>query len=128
MFIPQIASLNLQADGEIKKIQPDLLPPDMPTVHAAMSQEAILLGVGLDKPTELKSELTVEADPRSLMTYGHISSDLYATLAEIGSQLPGAQAPDADELKRLAEVYEKTEFWIGIDAGGIELGMGVELK
>lgn len=128
MFIPQIASLNLQADGEVKKIQPQLLPPDMPAVHAAMSQEAILLGIGLDKPMELKSELSVDTDSRSLMSYGHISSELYTTLADIGRQLPGAQAPDADELKRLAEVYEKTEFWIGVDAGGIELGMGVELK
>ncbi|WP_417583583.1 hypothetical protein [Nitrincola sp.] len=128
MFIPQIASLNLQANGEVKKIQQDLLPPDMPAVHAAMSQDAILLGIGLDKPKELKSELSVDTDSRSLVGYGHVRSELYATLADIGSQLPSSQAPDAEELKRLAEVYENTEFWLGIDAGGIELGMGIELK
>ena len=128
MFIPQIASLNLQANGEVKKVQPELLPPDMPAVHAAMSQEAILLGIGLDKPMELKSELSETANSRSLVSYGHISSDLYASLADIGNQLPGAQAPDAEELQRLAELYDKTEFWISIDAGGIELGMGIELK
>ena len=128
MFVPQIASLNLQSNGEVKQVDPSLLPPDTPSVHAAMSDKAILLGVGLDQPSQLKTELNQPAGRSDLMLYGHLRSDTFASLAEISSQLPNTDAMDTAELLYMAEIYEKVAFWLGVDGSGFELGVEVELK
>lgn len=128
MFVPQIASLNLQSNGDVKQVDPSLLPPDLPSVHAAMSHSAILLGVGLDNPAQLTSELQQSAGRSDLMMYGHLSSDTFATLAEVSSQLPNTDGMDTAELLYMAEIYEKVAFWLGVDGSGFELGVEVELK
>lgn len=128
MFVPQIASLNLQSTGDVKQVDPSVLPPDVPHVHAAMSNTAILLGVGLEDPSLLTTELQQTSKRSNLLSYGHLSSDTFATLAEVSSQLPNTDGMDTAELLYMAEIYEKIAFWLGIDGSGIELGMEVELK
>ena len=128
MFVPQIASLNLKSNGEVKQVDPSLLPPDLPHVHAAMSDTAILLGVGIDKPKQLTTELQATSGRSDLMMYSHLTSDAFATLAEISSQLPNTDGMDTAELLYMAEIYEKIAFWMGVDASGFELGVEVELK
>ena len=128
MFVPQIASLNLQSGGDVKQVDPALLPPDLPHVHAAMSDTAILLGVGLENPKQLTSELKAGTGRDDLMMYSHLRSDTFATLAEISSQLPNTDGMDTAELLYMAEIYEKVAFWMGVDVSGFELGVEVELK
>lgn len=128
MFVPQIATLNLQSNGDVKQVDPQLLPPEVPSMHAAMSDKSIILGVGLDTPEQLKSELKNTNGRSGLLTYGHLGSEIFAILAELSTQLPNTDGLDTAELLYMAELYEKTEFWIGIDGAGIEFGVGVELK
>ena len=128
MFAPQIASLNLQSNGEVKQVDPSLLPPDVPHLHAAMSDTAVVVGVGLDTPDQLTSELQQSSERSDLMLYGHLRGDTFAHLAEISSQLPNTDAMETADLLYMSEIYEKVAFWLGVDGSGFELGVKVELK
>lgn len=128
MFAPQIASLNLQSNGDVKQVDPSLLPPDVPSVHAAMSDTAILLGFGLENPSQLTSELEQPLGRPDLVSYGHLNDETFATLAELSSQLPNTDGMDTAELLYMAEIYQKLGFWLGIDGAGFELGFEIDMK
>ncbi|BBI60184.1 hypothetical protein HSBAA_14900 [Vreelandella sulfidaeris] len=129
-FAPELGALGLEPGGETKKIKSMLLPPDMPTLYAAMSDTAIVLGAGLSDSDALQDELQAPASERDLLLHGHMTGEFYHSLADVMEQVPSDEvsASDIELFKQYAEIYENMEYGVRVDDAGVEMNFSLDLK
>ena len=129
-FAPELGALGLEPGGETKKIKSMLLPPDMPTLYAAMSDTAIVLGAGLSDSDALQDELQAPASERDLLFHGHMTGEFYHSLADVMEQVPSDEvsASDIELFRQYAEIYENMEYGVRVDDAGVEMNFSLDLK
>ncbi|GAB2600707.1 hypothetical protein [Nitrincola alkalisediminis] len=128
-FVPQIAALGLSNNGEVKNLSPDMLPPGMPSVSAALSSDALTVGFGIDTPSVISDALKAPSNSEPLMLYGHLTDHFYSALIPFAEQMsPFGDELSGNELSRYSSLYKNTELWIKADDYGLEIGFAVELK
>ena len=129
-FIPGLEALKLEPGGETRKVESMLLPPEFPTLYAAMSDTAIALGAGISHPKVLQTELESPVLERDLLLHGHLSGEFYHSLAGIMEQMPAnAMADfDLDQFKAYGDMYENMEYWLRVDDAGVEMSFSLELE
>lgn len=129
-FAPELGALGLEPGGETKKIKSMLLPPDMPTLYAAMSDTAIVLGTGLSDSDALQDELKAPASERDLLLHGHMTGEFYHSLADVMEQVPSDEvsASDIELFRQYAEIYENMEYGVRVDDAGVEMNFSLELN
>ncbi|RBI68907.1 hypothetical protein DQ400_05990 [Vreelandella sulfidaeris] len=129
-FAPELGALGLEPGGETKKIKSMLLPPDMPTLYAAMSDTAIVLGAGLSDSDALQDELQAPASERDLLLHGHMTGEFYHSLADVMEQVPSDEvsASDIELFRQYAEIYENMEYGVRVDDAGVEMNFSLDLN
>lgn len=138
MFSPELASLNLQADG--KPVPLDL--PQMQamgiTAFAAMNEGALAISVGEDAESELKGVLGADAaDPSPFMSFSMDAARYYGFLGEAMSvadsddenaPTPEMQAAMREVMEAVAEVYDRMSVDVSLTKRGVELHSSVTLQ
>lgn len=129
-FAPELGALGLEPGGETKKIKSMLLPPDMPTLYAAMSDTAIVLGAGLSDSDALQDELKAPASERDLLLHGHMTGEFYHSLANVMEQVPSDEvsASDIELFRQYAEIYENMKYGVRVDDAGVEMNFSLDLN
>ncbi|WGI26389.1 hypothetical protein QEN58_04805 [Halomonas alkaliantarctica] len=129
-FLPELGALGLEPGGEARKIKSTLLPPDMPTLYAAMSDTAIVLGAGISDSATLKEELDAPVSERDLLLHGHMSGEFYHSLADVLEQVPTEELTESDieMFKQYGDIYESMEYWFRVDDAGVEMSFSLELN
>ena len=138
MFSPDLASLNLQADG--KPVALDL--PQMQAMgiaaFAAMNDDALAISVGEGAESELDRVLSADAsDPSPFMSFSMDAARYYGFLGEAMSvdggddenaPSPEMQAAMQDVMEAIADVYDRMSVDVSFTKRGIELDSSVTLQ
>ncbi|WP_409522699.1 hypothetical protein [Nitrincola sp. MINF-07-Sa-05] len=130
-FVPDLVSLGLEPGGDVKKVESMMLPPDAPEMYAAMSDNAIVLGVGISDSSLLKDQLQAPSTERDLLLHGHVNGEFYKSLADFMEQMgPDDDMTefDIDLLKQYGEIYKNMEYWFRVDDEGVEMSFSMELN
>jgi len=138
MFSPELASLNLQADGKPVAL-------DMPQMQAmgvaafvALTDDAVAISVGDDAEAQLESMLSAEvADSAPFLSFSMDAARYYEFLGEAiaaGKQdqddgpSPGMQAAMNELMQATADVYDRMSVDVRLTARGVEIVSSVTLK
>jgi hypothetical protein len=138
MFSPELASLNLQADG--KPVPLDL--PQMQamgvTAFAAMNDDALAISVGEGAESELGDVLGADAgDPSPFVSFSMDAARYYGFVGEAMSvadsddeDVPTAemQAAMQEVMEAIADVYDRMSVDVSFTKRGIELDSSVTLQ
>lgn len=129
-FAPELGALGLEPGGEAKQIESMMLPPDAPELHAAMSDTAIALGVGISDSAILQKELQAPVSERDLLLHGHVTGEFYNSLADFVEQMPASDisTSDIELLKQYSDIYKNMEYWFRVDDAGVEMSFSLELN
>ncbi|OJA07033.1 hypothetical protein [Halomonas sp. QHL1] len=129
-FLPELGALGLEPGGETKKIKSMLLPPDMPTLYAAMSDTAIVLGAGISDSETLQEELDAPVSERDLLLHSHMTDEFYHSLADVLEQVPTEELTESDieMFRQYGDIYESMEYWLRVDDAGVEMSFSLELN
>lgn len=129
-FLPELGALGLEPGGEARKIKSTLLPPDMPSLYAAMSDTAIVLGAGISDSATLKEELDAPVSERDLLLHGHMTGEFYHSLADVLEQVPTEEVTESDieMFKQYGDIYESMAYWFRVDDAGVEMSFSLELN
>ncbi|SER93694.1 hypothetical protein SAMN04487958_104256 [Vreelandella subterranea] len=128
-FMPELGALELEPGGEAKQIESMMLPPETPTLHAAMSDTAIALGADISDPASLQEALQAPASERDLLLHGHLTGEFYHSLADVMEQVPSdeLEASDIEMFRQYADIYKNMEYWFRVDDAGVEMSFSLEL-
>jgi len=138
MFSPEVAELNLQADGKP-------VPLDLPQMQAmgiaafaAMNDDALAISVGENAEAELDDVLGADvADSSPFMSFSMDAARYYGFLGEAmtagGSDdekrpSPEMQAAMKEVMETVAEVYDRMSVDINFTERGVELDSSVTLQ
>lgn len=129
-FLPELGALGLEPGGEARKIKSMLIPPDMPSLYAAMSDTAIVLGAGISDSATLKEELDAPVSERDLLLHGHMTGEFYHSLADVLEQVPTEEVTESDieMFKQYGDIYESMAYWFRVDDAGVEMSFSLELN
>lgn len=138
MFSPELASLNLQADGKP-------VPLDLPqaqamgiTAFAAMNDDALAVSVGENAESELGDVLEADAaDPSPFASFSMDAARYYGFIGEAMSvtdgddenaPTPEMQAAMQEVMAAIADVYDRMSVDVSFTERGIELDSSVTLQ
>ena len=135
-FVPQIAALNLQPNGELKAIQADPSIPVKGPMHALMSDTAIGVSVGEGEAATLKAAMTVDTGNKALIAVGYGGAFFQSIFAQASAELAKSTDPEAAELQKtmvaLQKVYAESidhiDMQVRVADRGIEFVQDVRMK
>lgn len=126
-FVPQIAALGLQPNGELKEIPADPSIPVKGPLHAMMTDAAIGVSVGEGESATLKDALAVDAGNRSLIKIGYGAAFFRTIFAQAKKDALASEDPGAAELQEtmtaLEKIYADAIDYIAIDVKVSERGL-----
>jgi len=138
MFSPELAELNLQADGKPVALEMPQMQAMGLTAFAALSESAIAISVGADAESELESLLVAEvADPAPFLSFSMDAARYYGFLGDaIAAGDPDSEKAPSPELQAamneimqaVADVYDRMSADVRFTSRGVEIETSVTLK
>ncbi len=140
LFSPQIASLNLQPDGQPHKLELPALSPAADEAYIAMSDDALALSLGAGSEAGLTAMLNAATvQPAPFMSLDVDASRYYGLLGDaIDAGMGAANDPDAadaaamnqaasDMMKSFEDLFSRVSFTVQFTDRGIEMPSTVSL-
>ena len=138
MFSPELAALNLQTDGEPVALDLPQTQAMGMTAYAALTDNALAIGVGDDPAAELKKMLTADAvEPPVFLTFSVDAARYYAFLGDAiaaGKQdtddapSPEMQAALMEIMQAISDLYDRMTADIRFTDRGVEIESSVKLS
>jgi hypothetical protein len=138
MFSPELAALNLQADGKPVALELPQMQAMGIDAFAALSDDAIAISVGESAETELEALLTADvADPSPFLSFSMDAARYYEFLGEaiaageVASEdaaTPEMQAAMKEVMQAVADVYDRMSVDVLFTSRGVEIDSSVTLK
>jgi hypothetical protein len=131
MFSPELAALNLQADGRPVALDLPQMQAMGMTAHAALTDSAVAIAVGEDSESDLTSMLTTEAgDTTPFISFSMDAGRYYAFLGEAIAESeakddekapsPEMQAALQDIMTAVGNLYDRMSADVMLTADGVE--------
>jgi hypothetical protein len=138
MFSPELAELNLQADGKPVALQLPQMQAMGVDAFAALSDDAIAISVGDGAETELEGMIGAEAaDGAPFMSFSMDAARYYGFLGDAiaagdsdSEKAPSSemQAAMNEIMQAVADVYDRMSADVRFTARGVEIDTSVTLK
>jgi len=138
MFSPELAALNLQADGKPVALELPQMQAMGIDAFAALSDDAIALSIGEGAETEIEGLLSAEvADPAPIMSFSMDAARYYEFLGDAiaagemaseDSATPEMQAAMKEIMQAVAEIYGRMSVGVHLTERGVEIDSSVSLK
>ncbi len=138
MFSPEIASLNLQADGNPVPLELPQMQAMGIAAFAAMNETALAISVGDDSESELDDLLSADAsDPSPFMSFSMDAARYYGFLGDAmaaggddqeNAPSPEMQAAMQEVMAAIADVYDRMSVDVRFTERGVELISSVTLQ
>lgn len=139
MFSPEVAELNLQADGKPVLLNNAQIQSMGFSPYAALTDNALAIGLGENAEEDLQKMLAVEAqEPGPLMSFSMDAARYYAFIGDAMEMAeqdddgkappPEIQAAVSDIMDVVSELYDRMSVDVDITERGIELKSSVTLK
>ncbi len=139
LFSPEVAELNLQADGKAVELKNAQIQAMGFSPYAAMTEDALAIGLGENAEAALEKMLAVKAkEPGPFMSFSMDAARYYAfigdavAMAEQGEDgkapPPEIQAAVNDIMDVIAGLYDRMTVEVDLTERGIELSSSVTLK
>lgn len=138
MFSPELASLNLQADGKLVPLELPQMQAMGIAAFAAMNENALAISIGDDSESELDGMLGADAsDPSPFMSFSMDAARYYGFLGDAmaaggGDQenapSPEMQAAMQEVMVAIADVYDRMSVDVRFTERGVELISSVTLQ
>ncbi|MDH3274358.1 MAG: hypothetical protein OEM64_07280 [Gammaproteobacteria bacterium] len=139
MFSPEVAELNLQADGKPVPLKNAQIQSMGFSPYAAMTEDAIAIGLGDDAEKDLQKMLAAEAkEPAPLMSFSMDAARYYSFIGDAVAMAeqdddgkappPEIQAAVNDIMDVISELYDRMSVDVDLTERGIELESSVTLK
>jgi hypothetical protein len=137
MFSPELAQLNLQPDGNPVALEMPQVQAMGMSAYAALTENAVAIGVGEDSESDLTGMLDADAaDPSPLISFSMDAGRYYAFLGDAIAATepkegdkgpsPEMQAAMKDIMNAVAGLYERMTIDIMLTSNGVEM-KGIEL-
>lgn len=135
-FVPQVAALNLQPNGELKEVPADPSMPVKGPMHALMTDAAIGVSVGDGESATLKDALAVDPGNKTLLAIGYGGEFFKTIFAQAAADAAQSDDPAAAELQKTmaelqkvyAESIEHIDLEIKVGDRGIEFVQEARMK
>jgi nucleoid-associated protein YgaU len=138
MFSPELAGMNLQADGKPVALE----MPQMQTMgvdaFAALSDDAIAISVGAGAETELESMLSADTlDSAPFLSFSVDAERYYGFLGDaIAAGDPDSEKAPSPEMQAalteimlaVADIYDRMSADVRFTSRGVEIDSSVTLK
>jgi len=138
MFSPELAALNLQADGKPVALELPQMQAMGIDAYAALSDDAIAISIGEGAETDLEGLLSADvADPAPFLSFSMDAARYYGFLAdaiaagEVASEdsaTPEMQAAMQEIMQAVAEIYGRMSVGVHFTERGVEIDSTVTLK
>lgn len=132
MFVPQLAEIAMEPDGEARELPPGMIPGMTQPTFFALGDNALSLGIGAASESLIGDMLTAEAPANPpLQTIGY---DYGAYMNLIGDSLAAADddTPELEQsrqiMKELGDAMDRALFSIETTENGIEIDTTITLK
>jgi hypothetical protein len=138
MFSPEVAALNLQADGEPVALDLPQVQAMGMTAFAALTNDALAISVGDNSESEAAGMLAADlSDPAPFLSFSMDAARYYSFLGD--AMVAGGEdqenAPSADMqaamkevLDAVADLYDRMSVEVMLTERGVELESSVTLK
>ena len=139
LFSPELAELNLQADGKPVLLNNAQIQSMGFSPYAAMTEDALAIGLGENAEKDLQKMLAVEAkEPGPLMSFSMDAARYYSFIGDAMAMAeqdddgkappPEIQAAVNDIMDVISELYDRMSVDVDLTKRGIELNSSVTLK
>ena len=138
MFSPELANLNLQADGNPVPLELPQMQAMGIAAFAAMNENALAISVGDGSESELDSLLGADAlDPSPFMSFSMDAARYYGFLGDAmaaggddqeNAPSPEMQAAMQEVMAAIADVYDRMSVDVRFTERGVELISSVTLQ
>ena len=139
MFSPEVAELNLQADGKPVPLNNAQFQSMGFSPYAAMTDDALAIGLGDNAEEDLQKMLAVEAkEAGPLMSFSMDAARYYSFIGDAvvmaeqdddgKAPPPEIQAAVNDIMDVISELYDRMSVDVDVTKRGIELNSSVTLK
>ena len=136
MFLPQLAELQLEPNGEAQELPPGLIPMSTDPAFVAMTNNALAFGIGADSGDGLGAMFSAPADSQPpIMSFSY---DLAAYMQVMQDVINQAGAADdngdvdtealTDMFDALQKYFDRTWFDVRLTDDGVETVYAVTLK
>ncbi len=133
MFMPQLASLELEPNGEVLELPQGIIPGMTDPTFVALTENAISLGVGADSKDRLAAMF--DAPVASSQPLTSFSYDTAAYMRLMGSAMEQAGEKDDVDTQAMTDMFnsmqkylDRTWFDVVVTDAGIEMPYVVTLK
>jgi hypothetical protein len=130
-FLPQLASLKVDAGAAPVALPAEAAPPGTPPVWLAASANALALAVGAGEETQLPARLAAPAgDPPPLFAAGYAGEFLAKMMEMAGAQDPDMSAAERQEMEDALEIVRAGygEIFGRLDMSLVATDRGLELR
>ncbi|MEM1261468.1 MAG: hypothetical protein AAGH76_03650 [Pseudomonadota bacterium] len=134
MFMPELAELQLEPNGEAIELPAGLIPMSTDPAFVALTDNAIALGLGADSGSGLANLFKAPVAPaQPMLSFSYDMAEYMAIMGSVFDQAtadsdePGQQAM-ADMFDSLQEHMDRTWVDITVSDKGIEMPYAVTLK
>lgn len=139
LFSPEVAELNLQADGKPVPLKNAQIQSMGFSPYAAMTEDALAIGMGDNAEEDLQKMLAVEAkESGPLMSFSMDAARYYSFIGDAVAMAeqdddgkappPEIQAAVNDIMDVISELYDRMSVDVDLTKRGIELNSSVTLK
>ena len=139
LFSPEVAELNLQTDGKPVAFDNAQFQSMGFSPYAAMTEDALAIGLGEDAEADLQKMLAVEAnEPGPFMSFSMDAARYYSFIGDAVAMAeqnddgkappPEIQAAVNDIMDVISELYDRMSVDVDLTERGIELNSSVTLK
>jgi hypothetical protein len=138
MFSPELAEMNLQADGKPVALQLPQVQAMGIEAFAALSDDAIAVSVGAGSEAELEGMISAQAaDEAPFLSFSMDAARYYGFLADAiaagdsdseKAPSPEMQAALEEIMQAVADVYDRMTADVRFTARGVEIDSSVTLK
>ncbi len=139
LFSPEVAELNLQADGKPVALDNAQIQSMGFSPYAAMTEDALAIGLGENAEEDLQNMLAVEAkEPGPFMSFSMDAARYYSFIGDAMEMTkqdddgkappPEIQAAVSDIMDVISELYDRMSVDVDLTERGIELKSSVTLK
>jgi len=139
MFSPELAELNLQADGKPVALKNAQIQSMGFSPYAAMTEDALAIGLGENAEEDLRNMLAVEAkEAAPFMSFSMDAARYYSFIGDAMAMAeqdedgkappPEIQAAVSDIMDVISELYDRMSVDVDLTERGIEMKSSVTLK